>query len=164
MQNSRRGRPFKGDRELLGTRPPVPLAEAARHRAAEFGMTVSDYLATLIAKDVNPLDATNPNHSEGVHTPDDRHTRAVRVSEASRSLSALVDEARQAPVFVTRRGRVVAAIVEAEQLEQLRADSDELADIRAADVVWVDAEELRETPIPWDDVRRDAGPTFGAAQ
>ena len=51
-------------------------------------------------------------------------------------------------MFLTRRGRVVAAIVEAEQFERLRADSDELADIRAVDAAWTDAAELRETPIP----------------
>lgn len=45
------GRRAKGDRELLGTRAPLPLAEAARERAGELGMTVSDYLATLIAQD-----------------------------------------------------------------------------------------------------------------
>ena len=72
----------------------------------------------------------------------------MTITEARRSLSALIDQSRQAPVFLTRRGRVVAAIVEAEQFERLRADSDELADIRAVDAAWTDAAELRETPIP----------------
>ena len=88
----------------------------------------------------------------------------VTVTEALRLLSALIDQSRQAPVFLTRRGRPVAAIVEAEQLERLRANSEELADIRDVHAAWVDAEELGETPIPWDDVKRDLGVAFGAEQ
>lgn len=90
--------------------------------------------------------------------------RKVTVTEARGSLSALIDQSRHRPVFLTRRGHAVAAIVEAEQFERLRADSEELADIRAVDAAWVDAEELRERPIPWADVKRDLGLTFGTAQ
>lgn len=53
MRTSSGGRPSKGPRELLGTRPSVRLAEAARARADELGMSMSDYLATLIAQDTN---------------------------------------------------------------------------------------------------------------
>lgn len=44
------GRKAKGARELLGTRPSAPLAEAARSRAEDCGLTMSDYLAALIAR------------------------------------------------------------------------------------------------------------------
>lgn len=44
------GRKAKGARELLGTRPAAPLAEAARLRAEDCGLTMSDYLAALIAR------------------------------------------------------------------------------------------------------------------
>lgn len=81
----------------------------------------------------------------------------VTITEARGSLAALVDQAHEAPVFLTRRNRKVAAIVDADQLERLRADADELADIRAVDTAWQDAEQLNETPIPWDDVKRDLG-------
>ncbi|MHA6694625.1 hypothetical protein [Homoserinimonas sp. A520] len=53
VEKSRGGRPSKGRRQLLGTRPPLPLAKAARNRADELGMTMSDYLVTLIARDLN---------------------------------------------------------------------------------------------------------------
>lgn len=53
MRNSRVGRPSKGEREPLATRSPVPLAEAARARAANLGISVSDYLVMLIAQDTN---------------------------------------------------------------------------------------------------------------
>jgi prevent-host-death family protein len=81
----------------------------------------------------------------------------VTITEARGSLSALVDQAHEAPVFLTRRNRAVAAIVDADQLERLRADAEELADIRAVDDAWQEAERLKETPIPWDDVKRDLG-------
>jgi len=51
---SRGGRKSKGQRELLATRALVPLAAAARNRADDLGMTMSDYLASLIAQDINP--------------------------------------------------------------------------------------------------------------
>ena len=73
--------------------------------------------------------------------------REVTITEARGALSVLVDQARQAPVFLTRRGRAVAAIVDTEQLDRLR-DADELADIRAVDAVWQETEELNEMPIP----------------
>ncbi|GIT82083.1 hypothetical protein LLS1_37520 [Leifsonia sp. LS1] len=56
MSNARGGRRSKGQRELLGTRAPVLLAEAARTKAAELGLNVNDYLATLIAQDTNMLE------------------------------------------------------------------------------------------------------------
>jgi hypothetical protein len=53
MRNSRGGRPFKGPRELLATRTPGPLADAVRSKAEALGLTVSDYIATLLAQDTN---------------------------------------------------------------------------------------------------------------
>lgn len=81
----------------------------------------------------------------------------VSITEARGTLSALVDQAHQAPVFLTRRNRAVAAIVDADQLERLHDDAAELADIRAVDAAWREAQKLKETPIPWDDVKRDLG-------
>lgn len=59
--------------------------------------------------------------------------------------------------LLTRRDHAVAAIVDAEQLRQLLEDAEELADIRAVDAAWEETERLRETPIPWEDVKRDLG-------
>jgi prevent-host-death family protein len=81
----------------------------------------------------------------------------VTITEARGTLSALVDQAYDGPVFLTRRNRAVAAIVNPEQLESLRADADELADIRAVDAAWEETERLGETPIPWEEVKRDLG-------
>lgn len=83
----------------------------------------------------------------------------VTITDARGRLSALVDEAHRAhePVYLTRRDRAVAAIVDADQLRQLLEDAEELADIRAVDTAWEETERLGETPIPWEDVKRDLG-------
>ena len=44
------GRPNKGSRDLLVTRPASELAAVVRQRAAELDMTISDYVATILAE------------------------------------------------------------------------------------------------------------------
>lgn len=43
------GRPSKGDRSTLITRPPTPLAEAVRNEAERQGLSYSDYVANILA-------------------------------------------------------------------------------------------------------------------
>jgi prevent-host-death family protein len=81
----------------------------------------------------------------------------VAITDARGRLAAIVDEARTAPVYLTRRDRPVAAVVDAGLLEQLLEDAEELADIRAVDAAWEESERLGETPVPWEDVKRDLG-------
>lgn len=44
------GRPSKGPRDLLVTRPAVELAAVVRNRADELEMSISDYIATVLAE------------------------------------------------------------------------------------------------------------------
>lgn len=81
----------------------------------------------------------------------------VAITDARGRLAAIVDEAQRAPVYLTRRHRQVAAVVDADTLRQLLEDAEELADIRAVDDAWAETERLAETPIPWEDVKRDLG-------
>ncbi|MGC0368475.1 type II toxin-antitoxin system Phd/YefM family antitoxin [Microbacterium sp. SLBN-111] len=81
----------------------------------------------------------------------------VAISDARGRLAAIVDDARTEPVYLTRRDRPVAAVVDATQFERLLEDAEELADIRAVDAAWEEADRLGETPVPWDDVKRDLG-------
>ncbi len=60
-------------------------------------------------------------------------------------------------MYLTRRNRPVAAIIDTDQLSRLLEDTDELADIRAVDVAWQETERLGEIPIPWEDMKRDLG-------
>ncbi|KNY05498.1 type II toxin-antitoxin system Phd/YefM family antitoxin [Microbacterium sp. GCS4] len=81
----------------------------------------------------------------------------IAITEARSRLASIIDDARTEPVYLTRRSRPVAAVVDTSLLERLLADAEELADIRAVDEAWEETERLQETPIPWDDVKRDLG-------
>ncbi len=43
------GRPSKGDRDSIITRPLRPLGDVVRARADEAGLSISDYVATVLA-------------------------------------------------------------------------------------------------------------------
>ncbi len=46
----RRGRPSKGDRDSIITRPMRPLGDVVRAKADEAGMTISEYVAKILAE------------------------------------------------------------------------------------------------------------------
>ena len=77
----------------------------------------------------------------------------MSVSAARSRLADVIDDARvhHAPVFLTRRGRRVAAVIDAEDLERLTQAAEDLADIEAADAAR--AEIAEHGTIPWDEVK-----------
>lgn len=83
----------------------------------------------------------------------------LTVTEARARLADVVDEARVAhgPVFLTRRGRRVAAVIDAEDLQGLIEAAEDLADIRAARQARAEISDTGEAPIPWDQVKSDLG-------
>lgn len=85
----------------------------------------------------------------------------MTVSEAPARLADVIDEAQIAhdPVFLTRRGRRVAAVVDAEQLAQLIEAAEDLADLRAVAEARVEMTRSGEDPIPWEQVKIDLGLT-----
>ncbi len=82
----------------------------------------------------------------------------ISVSEARTKLADVVDDARvsHTPVFLTRRGKRVAAIVDADDLEELLRAAEDMADIAAAATAREDLA-AGEEPIPWDQVKADLG-------
>ena len=74
----------------------------------------------------------------------------LTVTAARARLADVVDEARvrHSPVFLTRRGRRVAAVIDSEDLDRLL----EAAEARAAR-----AEVSAQGSIPWDQVKADLG-------
>ena len=86
--------------------------------------------------------------------------RQVAISDARGRLASIIDEARVEPVYLTRRNRPVAAVIDSAQLERLLEDAEELADIRAVDAAWEETERLDEVAVPWDEVKRDLGLTL----
>ena len=81
----------------------------------------------------------------------------VAITDARGRLASIIDAAKSEPVYLTLRDRPVAAIIDTDQLNKLFEASDELADIRAVDAAWEAKERLGETPIPWEEVKRDLG-------
>jgi len=59
---------------------------------------------------------------------------AVTVSEARRELASIIDRVRveHAPIYLARRGRRVAAVIDADDLDQILELAEDMADIRAA--------------------------------
>lgn len=82
----------------------------------------------------------------------------VTVTEARERLADVVDDARVThnPVFLTRRGKRVAAIVGATDLEALLADAEDLADLRAAASARAEMAAGQEAVL-WDEVKADLG-------
>ena len=81
----------------------------------------------------------------------------LTVAAARARLADVVDEVRERhrPVFLTRRGRRVAAVIDAEDLDRLLGAAEDLADIEAARAAR--AEVSAQGSIPWDRVKADLG-------
>ena len=82
----------------------------------------------------------------------------MTVSDARARLADVVDAARVGhdPVYLTRRGQRVAAVIDAEDLGRLIAAAEDLADIKAACAVRTEIAE-GESAIPWEQVKADLG-------
>jgi prevent-host-death family protein len=83
----------------------------------------------------------------------------LNISDAREQLASVIDRVRSEhrPVFLSRRGRRVAAVIDADDLERLLDLAEDMADIRAAEAARAEMRETVETPIPWDEVKADLG-------
>ena len=83
----------------------------------------------------------------------------LTVSEARARLADVVDEARVArePVYLTRRGRRVAAVVDATYLDWLIELAEDFVDAEAARAARDEMAETGETSVPWEQVKVDLG-------
>jgi len=85
----------------------------------------------------------------------------LSVTEARSRLADVVDEARVGhdPVFLTRRGRRVAAVIDAEDLANLLRAAEDLEDLRAAQTARQELEHTDGGAVPWDQVKSELGMT-----
>jgi prevent-host-death family protein len=86
-------------------------------------------------------------------------TDSLNITEARKQLASIIDQVRteHEPVFVTRRGRRVAAVIDADDLDAIMELAEDMADIRAAEAARAEMKATGEQPIPWEDVRADLG-------
>ncbi len=83
----------------------------------------------------------------------------LSVSEARQKLASIIDRARNehTPVYMSRRGRRVAAVIDADDLDAIIEMAEDLADIRAAEAARAEMQATGESPIPWEQVKADLG-------
>lgn len=82
----------------------------------------------------------------------------ITVSDARARLADVVDAARVGhdPVYLTRRGRRVAAVIDADDLDLLIAAAEDLSDIEAARAARSEIADGSQA-IPWEQVKADLG-------
>lgn len=83
----------------------------------------------------------------------------LAISEAHQQLAAIIDRARaeHVPIYLARRGRRVAAVIDADDLDRILELAEDMADIRAAEAARADMRATGEAPIPWEQVKADLG-------
>ena len=83
----------------------------------------------------------------------------MTVTQARSRLSEAVDTARVShePVYLLRRGRRVAALIDAEDLARLIEAAEDLEDLRAANAARLEMVESGEAPVPWEEVKAELG-------
>lgn len=81
------------------------------------------------------------------------------VSDARDQLASIIDHARSnhEPVYLARRGRRVAAIIDADDLDRMIGLAEDMLDIRAAQAAREEMAATQREPIPWDEVKADLG-------
>ena len=82
----------------------------------------------------------------------------MTVSDARARLADVVDAARVGhdPVYLTRRGQRVAAVIDSDDLDRLIAAAEDLADIEAARAARAEIAD-GEPAVPWEQVKADLG-------
>lgn len=86
-------------------------------------------------------------------------TTVMPVSEAKQHLGALVDRAhlQHELVSLSKRGRRVAVLVDADDFDRMVERLGELDDAQAAITARRELEETAAEPIPWEDVKAELG-------
>lgn len=84
---------------------------------------------------------------------------SLNVSAARSQLAELIDRAHHShePVFLSRRGRRVAAIIDADDLDRLISLAEDMEDIRAAQAARDEMQATGQAAIPWEEVKAELG-------
>lgn len=82
----------------------------------------------------------------------------MSVTDARARLADVVDAARvkHDPVYLTRRGKRIAAVIDADDLDRLIEAAEDLADIESARAARAEAA-AGATAVPWEQVKADLG-------
>jgi prevent-host-death family protein len=85
----------------------------------------------------------------------------LSVSVARERLAEIIDRVRaeHEPVYLARRGRRVAAIIDADDLNRILELAEDMADIREAERARAEMQATGQAPVPWEEVKADLGLT-----
>ncbi|EMY35808.1 prevent-host-death protein [Arthrobacter crystallopoietes BAB-32] len=61
------------------------------------------------------------------------------------------------PVYLLRRRRRVAALIDADDLAELIEAAEDLEDLRAAEAARQEMADSGESPVPWEEVKAELG-------
>ena len=83
----------------------------------------------------------------------------MALSEAKKQLGAVVDRARAThePVFLSKHGKRVAVLVDADEFVRMRELAEDAEDALAAVAARREFEESGELPVPWAEVKAELG-------
>jgi prevent-host-death family protein len=81
------------------------------------------------------------------------------VSDARKDLAAVIDTARSThePVWISRHGHRIAAIVSADELERIQGLAEDMQDILDAEEARAEMRSAAGEPVPWEQVKADLG-------
>ena len=82
---------------------------------------------------------------------------SIPITDARGRLASLVDAVRDEPVYLTRRNRAVAVLVDADEFDHMRELAEDAEDAAAAAAARREMEETGELPIPWEEVKAELG-------
>lgn len=81
----------------------------------------------------------------------------MSISEARSRLASIIDDARHEPVWLTRRNKRVAAVVDADVLERLLEAAEDLDDLIAYDRAVEENARIGGENVKWEDLKRELG-------
>jgi prevent-host-death family protein len=81
----------------------------------------------------------------------------VSISEARGRLASIIDDARHEPVYLTRRNKRVAAVVDADVLDRLLEAAEDLDDLVAYDAAIAENKRIGGENVQWDELKRELG-------
>ncbi|ROR36838.1 prevent-host-death family protein [Curtobacterium sp. JUb34] len=81
----------------------------------------------------------------------------MSISEARGRLASIIDDARHEPVYLTRRNKRVAAVVDADVLDRLLEAAEDLDDLQALEDARIENERLGGENVQWEDLKRELG-------
>ena len=86
-------------------------------------------------------------------------TEPLNIADARKKLAAVIEQARteHAPVYLTRRGHRVAAVIDGDDPDALLELAEGMVDIRSAEEARAEMKATKDAPTPWEKVTFDLG-------